>query len=162
MPGEATISKRVFRQFLGYIKRVYHFSRIVKGIQDDRRWQKVSGRNIFITLFFCLLLRWGSLRRAHMEMQEGRLDKYLPDKENKRFSLNEIAYVSERLDLDHIKKSVVRVVKKMRRNKLFLKGIIPGKIAVALDGTETIKSYTIHCDECLKRRVKKKDEEVIK
>ena len=76
-----------------------------------------------------------------MEVQDGRLDGKV------RFSLNEIGYVAQRLFLDHIKRSVVRIVKKMRRNKAFLKGAMPGKIAVALDGRETIKSYAIHCDE---------------
>ena len=161
MTKEAAISKRTFKQLVGYIKRVYHFNCIVKGVQDDRKWRAVSGKNIFITLFFCFLLRWGSLRRAQMEVEEGRLDKFFLKDGKKRFSLNEIGYVSERLDLRHIKKSVVKIVKKMRRNKVFLKGVIPGKIAVALDGTETISSYTIHCDDCLKRKVKRKDGELI-
>jgi len=161
MSKQASISKRVFRQFIGYIKRVYHFGSVVKGMDDDRRWKKVSSKNVFITLFFCIILRWGSLRRAHMEVQEGRLDKFFLKDGRGRFSLNEIGYVAQRLSLHHIKKSVVRMVKKMRRNKVFLKGVIPGKIAVALDGRETIKSYAVHCDECLTRRVRKGEKDLV-
>ena len=32
MSKQASISKRVFRQFIGYIKRVYHFGSVVKGM----------------------------------------------------------------------------------------------------------------------------------
>ena len=51
MTKEAAISKRTFKQLVGYIKRVYHFNCIVKGVQDDRKWRAVSGKNIFIPTF---------------------------------------------------------------------------------------------------------------
>ena len=155
------MNRREFRQFIGYIKRVYKFSRIVKSIKDERSWFSISSANVFLCQFFCFVLRWGSIRRIQNELLFGNLKKLLLNEGKSSFSHQAHRNILEKMIVEPIIKGVCWCVKRMKRNKVFLKSIIPGKIIAALDGTETISSFSISCPHCLKRRVRTKEGEKI-
>jgi len=49
---------------------------------------------------------------------------------------------------------LVQVNRRLKRNKVFEAGRVQGRIVAALDGIETLSSYSRCCDACLERRVK--------
>lgn len=64
--------------FLRYVNKVYKFSETIKSIRDKRGRTEVSGQTIFMSVFLCLTLRFGSFRRLSFEANNGRLGKFLP------------------------------------------------------------------------------------
>ncbi len=150
-----------FPNFLRYVNKVYRFSETIKSIRDKLSITELSGQTIFMSVFLCMTLRFGSFRQLAFEANPGRLRKFLPRDDKEIFCANTIANGMENLDIDILERELSVVPKKLRRNKAYGTAAHPGTIGglriAAVDGTEYFRSDSIHCDECLVFRIKTKD-----
>ena len=147
--------------FLRYVNKVYRFSETIKSMQDKRDRTEISGQTIFMSVFLCLTLRFGSFRQLAFEVNNGRLRKILPQVDKETFCANTVSNGMENMDTDMLERELTVVPKKLHRNKAYGTAKHPGTIGglriVAVDGTEHFRSDSIHCNECIEFHIKTKD-----
>lgn len=147
--------------FLRYVNKVYRFSETIKSMRDKRGRTEVSAQTIFMSVYLCLTLRFGSFRQLEFEVKRGKIRKFLPSVDKEAFCANTVANGMENMDIDTLERELTVVPKKLRRNKAYGTAEHPGTIGglriVALDGTEHFRSDSIHCDECMEFHIKTKD-----
>ena len=145
------LSLKRLPNFLRYVNKVYRFGKTISSMKgnDDA---KVSARTIFMSMFMCLLLRMGSLRQLAIDVQSGKVRKFLFEIDKDTFCANTISNGLEEIDTGILQQALSIVAKKLRRNKAYGTArhpkMIGGLKTVALDGTEYLRSETIHCPEC--------------
>ena len=143
-----------------YINKVYHFSKTVHSMKDRRERPETSPQTMFISVFLCALLRFGSIRMLAFEAKNRRIRKFIQNVDKDTFCGNTIANGLENIHTDILEQELTVVPKKLRRNKAYGTAERPGTIGglkiVAVDGTETYRSTSINCDECLEYHVKTK------
>ena len=113
--------------FFRYVNKVYGFSEILDSMKDKRPDTEITPQTIFLSVFICCLLRFGSLNRLEFEAKNKRLSKFLKtdkgDKTNKgdkdTFCANTIANGLENTDVSILKQQLLSIPKKMKRNKVF-------------------------------------------
>jgi len=150
------VDKLRLHKFYRYICQRYNFLHLVSGQRDCRQDSDVSIETIFVSVFLCLLLRWGSFRRLSRELKRGQLQKFIPPKEHETCCQNTISYGLEHIDTSIQEEQLSDVVKQLKRNKAYT-DTIGGLHIVALDGSEYYRSESIHCDECLQYHIQTKD-----
>ncbi len=147
--------------FLRYVNKVYRFSETIKSVRDKRDRTEVSAQTIFMSVFLCMTLRFGSFRQLAFEVNNGRLGKFLPGVDKETFCANTVSNGTENMDTGILERELTVVPRKLRRNKAYGTSTHPGTIGglkiSALDGTENFRSDTIHCDECLEFHIKTKE-----
>lgn len=142
--------------FLKYVNKVYGFSKIVNSMKDKRSNTEITPQTIFMSVFLCCLLRFGSLNRLQFEAKNKRLSKFLNINQKDIFCANSIANGLANIDVNILEHQLTSIPKKMKRNKVFCNTIGGLKIA-SVDGTEIFRSEKTHCDECLQYHIKTKD-----
>jgi len=143
-------------KFIRYISKVYEFMETVRGCSDKRKRSEVKIETVFVGIFLTLLLRWGSIRRLSFEVLRGKIKKFIPFYKKSTFCANTIGYGLENMDTSFLEKQLTLAPKKLKRNKAY-SDTIGGLHVVAVDGTEYFRSASIHCDECLKYKLKTKE-----
>ena len=145
--------------FLRYVNKVYGFFGTIKRMRDKRERTEVSAQTIFMSVFLCMILRFGSFRQLAFEA--GRIRKFLPQVDKETFCANTVANGLENIDIDILEQELTKVPRKLRRNKAYGTAAHPGSVGglriVSVDGTEHFRSDSIHCDECMEVHVKTKD-----
>jgi len=130
---------------------------MVAEITDERERPQIKTDSIFMSLFFCLLLRWGSFHQLKKELKANALKNFLPtgDKAN---CDNSLRYSLAKFELEKLNEQLVYVTKRLKRNKVLepVAGF-QGLRVIALDGTEFFRSSKIQCDECLEFRISTKE-----
>ncbi len=153
------IDKLRLGKFIRHIIKVYGFIKTIHSQKDLRKYCDVKIHDIFMDVFLCLLLRWGSFSRLAREVKRKQLHKLIPFKDKSVFCANTIGYGLEHIDTDILEASLTLVPKKLKQNKAY-KDTIGGLHVVALDGSEYFRSESIHCGECLEYHVPTKEGQV--
>ncbi len=147
--------------FFGYVNKVYEFSKTVISMRDKRSRPETSAQTTFTSVFLCVLLRFGSLRRLASEAKNGRVRKFIKDIDKETFCANTMANGLENIDTGVLEQDLTIVPKRLRRNKAYGSAEHPRTIGglkiTAIDGTENYRSTSISCDECLEYHVKTKE-----
>ena len=152
-------------KFYRYIHRVFDFSKTVNAMTDSRKNPGVPIATIFRSMFLCVLLRFGSKRSITKKSKKHQIRKFLRSdahivnellNSDVDFCDNTVGHGLEHIGITELEEELTRVPKQLKRNKAF-RDTIGGLHIVALDGTETFRSTSIHCNECLVYQVKTKD-----
>lgn len=158
------LSLKRLPNFLRYVNKVYKFSKTISSMKGNAD-AKVSSQTIFMSVFMCLLLRMGSLRQLAIDVQSGKLRKFLPKIDKYTYCANTISNGLEEMDVDILCQELSVVPKKLGRNKaygtMWHPKTIGGLKIAALDGTEYFRSETIHCPECMEVHIKTKDGDLV-
>ena len=154
---EHKFSDKRLTNFLRYVNKVFGFQKLVQDITDERQRPRIKTESIFMSLFFCILLRWGSLNQLKGELKANALKKFLPQGEKANCD-NSIRYSLAKFDLEKLNCQLVSITKRLKRNKVLepIAGF-QGLRVVAIDGTEFFRSSKIHCDHCLEFWVSTKE-----
>jgi Transposase DDE domain len=70
------------------------------------------------------------------------------------FSDDVLRYSLSGFQVEGLEQMLIGINRTLKRNKTFDAGRVQGRIVAALDGIETLSSYSRCCDYCLERRVK--------
>ncbi len=147
--------------FLRYVKKVYRFSETIQSMQDKREKTKVSAQTIFMSVYLCLTLKFGSFRQLAFETNNGRLRKFLPQVDKETFCANTVSNGMKNIDIGILERELTVAPKKLRRNKAYGTAEYPRTIGglgiAAVDGTEVFRSESISCEECMECHIKTKD-----
>jgi len=157
MSYELTIKR--LPNFLRYVNKVYGFHKTIDSMQGNTD-AVVSPQTIFMSVFLCLLLRMGSLRQLAVDVEAGRIQKFLPCVDKDTFCANTAGNGLEDMDTATLQQELAVVPKKLRRNKAYGANAsaehprtIGGLKIVAIDGTEHFRSEAVHCPECMEVHV---------
>lgn len=146
------------RQILAYGRKVFALDSLLGGVRDRRIHPQVPTSLIARIVFLLGLLRIRSLNALEPKLAEPWMQRALGARVRAKplCSVDTIAYSLARADVDSARTSVVRLIQKAERNKLFREGWHAAKRVVAIDGWEPFASFDRHCAGCLSRNVKVK------
>ena len=68
------------------------------------------------------------------------------------------AWVNKGFDLQPLQDMLVDLNRRFKRGKVFDQGRVQGRLVAALDGIEVLSSFSRRCENCLERRVTRKDQ----
>jgi hypothetical protein len=145
----------MLRRAVAYADRVFQLKHWWKRVRDSRRQPQIPTEVFPAMLFVMFLCR---LRSFH-ELEQYRglvawrhwLD---PAKRRRMPCADEIAYVSERIDLGALRDVSAHLYSRLMRNKVLER--VRGWRVAAVDGHETASSYKRCCEECLTRTIEVK------
>ena len=103
-------------KFIRHIIKVYGFIKTIHAQKDLRKYYDVSIHNIFLGVFLCLSLRWGSFSRLSREVKRKQIHKFIPCATSV-FCANTIGYGLEHMDTDILESELTTVPKKLKQNK---------------------------------------------
>lgn len=148
----------MLRRFLKYLGKVFDFEEQARTLRDTRQAPQISAPAVWKSVFLMFTLRLGSLNRLEQELRRpGSWRKFLGGRAP---SADTVGYSLCRFEIDKLRALVARLHRQAWRNKA-VKGR-PGQRlrVVAMDGHELGSSEARCCDQCLQRKVQKKDREV--
>lgn len=91
-------------RFFRYCRKVFHFSRLLEGVQDGRVQPQIPARAIGLSIFLLFLLRLGSLNGLEELLRDSRRQKrWSRLLQGAVPSADAIGYYAERVDCDTIR-----------------------------------------------------------
>jgi Transposase DDE domain len=145
-------------RFCRYIDKCFHFSELFPLFSDSRQKPQIPGASVFASVFSLFASNRTSLNSLEKDLLHfperlcGIVGLQPP-------SIDTIARVYSQADSDGLRKMLIQVHHRLKRNKALADGD-ELKFA-AVDGHEFFKSRKRCCPQCQQRTIKLKDEEVV-
>lgn len=146
----------VLRRFLRYSDKVFGLDRLLGSLTDSRPRPAIPTIRFARAFFLLFATRQPSFNAFHMLAPRRALTRWLG---GNLPCANELAYVSERLDPAPLRRALLEVRNRLRRNKVH--GSFGGFTLAAIDGHEIGWSTARCCPECLVRTVESGGVEVV-
>jgi hypothetical protein len=150
-------NEAAFPSFFQYINRVFDFRAHLESLADARCDPVYSAAVVFQAVFYGFLFRLLSFHQLEAEIEEPFLQHWLGVA--KAFREGTLRYSYSSFELEPLEEMLVGINRQLKRNKVFSRGQLAGRIVAALDGIEVLSSYSRCCDSCLRRRVREKTKE---
>jgi len=155
---DATIEQvRVFRSKLPILLK--RLSRI-----DDPRNSKKLKHKLAVVMIYGILtfvFHMASRREANREMTRpvfmDNLKKFFPELEDLPHN-DTLMRLLARIDVNEIENALIDLVRKLIRNKKFVRYLVDNCYPIAIDGTQKCVRHVLWSEECLEREVKKGDD----
>lgn len=145
----------MFRRILAYANKAFQLKHWWKGVRDSRRRPQIPTEVFPASLFVMFLCRLCSFHELEQYRDLVAWSRWLPAAKDRRMPCaDEIAYVSERLDLATLRDVLGHLYTHLKRNKVLQR--IRGWRVAAVDGHEIGWSYKRCCEECLTRKIEVK------
>ncbi len=147
----------MMRRFCHYIDKCFHFRELLPLFTDSRKKPQVPGPAVFASAFALFACNRTSLNSLEKDLV--RIPSRLRGVVGPRPpSIDTLGRVFSLAEPDSVRKMLVRVHYRLKRNKALADG--DDLKIVAVDGHEFFSSRKRCCDQCQQRTVKVNDEEV--
>lgn len=146
----------ILRRVLAYSDKVFHLQDLWREVRDFRPQPQIPTHVFPATIFLMFLCRLRSFNELEQYANQSSWPRWL---RHAVPSVDEIAYVSQRMDLSTLREVLAHIYTRLMRNKV-LKPMRGWRVA-AVDGHEIGCSYKRCCDECLSRHTKDNDEQCL-
>jgi hypothetical protein len=144
---------------MAYARKVYGLASLLGAITDSRRAPRTSARLVATSVFHAGLLRIRSFNALEPRLEERRFRRLVGARADEQLgtadTLSRSLWV---MDLEAVRGLSVAMLRKAERNKVFRDGWYAALRYFAIDGWEPFCSRHRHCDECLVRHVRVKDQ----
>jgi uncharacterized protein YdbL (DUF1318 family) len=149
------VTGRRLRSLLSYARKVYDVTGLLGQVTDSRTRPVIATAIVARIVLLVGLLRVRSFNALEPKLAEPQWRRLLglPDGAKKICSVDAIAYVLQRVDVDSVRSVLVAIVKKAERNKILREGWHGALRFVAIDGWEPFCSRSRCCDACLTRQI---------
>ena len=134
-----------------YLNKVFDFRSAAASLTDSRRNPEIPPAAVFLATFHAFVFRLPSFQQLESELLQPGLQRWIGA--DRAFSDDVLRYSLSGFHLAGLKQMQTDINRILKRNKVFDTGRVQGRIVAALDGIETLSSYSRHCDSCLERRV---------
>lgn len=138
--------------FARYLNKVFDFRTAVAGLADSRHDPDISPSAVFLAAFHGFVFRLPSFQQLESELEDSALQRWTGAP--RAFSDDVLRYSLSGFQVEGLEQMLIGINRTLKRNKTFDAGRVQGRIVAALDGIETLSSYSRCCDCCLERRVK--------
>jgi hypothetical protein len=125
-------------------------------MSDARTDPEISPASIFLALFHGFVFRLPSFQQLESDLAHSYLQHWIGAE--RPFRDDTLRYSLCGFDLEPLEAMLVDVNRRLKRGKAFDEGRIQGRLVAALDGIEVLSSFSRHCENCLQRRVLRKDQ----
>lgn len=123
---------------------------------DARTAPEIAPSSVFLALFHAFLFRLPSFQQLEAELNHSFLPQWVGAE--RPFRDDTLRYSLCGFGLDPLEAMLVDVNRRLKRGKAFDQGRVQGRLVAALDGIEVLSSFSRRCEQCLERRVFKKDQ----
>lgn len=137
--------------FARYLNKVFDFRSAAGSLTDARLVPEIPPSAVFLAAFHGFVFRLPSFQQLEAELTQPALQRWIGA--DRSFRDDVLRYSLSGFSLEGLEEMLVQVNRTLKRNKAFDAGRVQGRIVAALDGVETISSYSRCCDTCLERRV---------
>jgi hypothetical protein len=142
----------LIHSFEKYSAKVFRLANSLSSLEDTRKEPKVDIKNLFLGYFFGTVLRRKATSTIEEEVREGVLKKRV-----KGVSDDTFGYGLNHLKTESLQNVWYMLARRAKRNGMFRNNSFHDYIVGVLDGIETYSSYNRTCDNCLTRKVLRKD-----
>jgi hypothetical protein len=142
-------------QFLHYAQKVFALKTVLRAVRDGRPWAKIRTTPVLLTLVLGVVLRISSYLDLAQQTKRRRwrhlcaLQAAISD--------DTFQYVTERLELEDLRRALASVAKTLKQNKVLESCQINGLLFLSLDANEHFKSRSRCCECCCQRQVEEID-----
>lgn len=137
--------------FACYLNKVFDFRTAAARLTDSRLDPDIPASAVFLAAFHGFVFRLRSFQQLEAELALPALQRWIGA--DRAFRDDVLRYSLSAFSLEGLQHMLVQVNRTLKRNKAFDAGRVQGRIVAALDGVETLSSYSRCCDACLERRV---------
>lgn len=134
-----------------YMNKVFDFRTAAASLTDSRHNPEISPAAVFLAVFHGFVFRLPSFQQLEAELAQPSLQRWIGA--SRAFSDDVMRYSLCGFGVEGLEQMLVGVNRTLKRNKVFDGDRVQGRIVAALDGVETLSSYSRCCDSCLERRV---------
>ena len=135
--------------FARYMNKVFDF-RTAASLTDSRHDPEISPAAVFLAVFHGFVFRLPSFQQLEAELAQPALQRWIGA--NRAFGDDVLRYSLSGFGVEGLERMLVGINRTLKRNKVFDADRVQGRIVAALDGVETLSSYSRCCDSCLERR----------
>ena len=144
-------------RFWKYGNSVYGLDALINELRDSRIYPEIPTSRVWKSGFSLFLLRFRSLNSWEEESRDN--EQWQGWLGGKAPSADTIGYTFSRFQCAGLRKGLVAINTKLKRNKVLEASKINGLLVAAVDGHEEMASYHRCCPDCLERRIKTKDKD---
>jgi len=137
--------------FTAYVNKVFHLREALPSLRDARQNPKIPPATVFQALFYAFVFRLRSFKELEADLAHSQLQHCIDAP--RAFRDDTLRYSLSGFALEPLEQMLVAANRQLKRNKAFEPGRVQGRIVAALDGIETLSSYSRCCDDCSQRRV---------
>jgi Transposase DDE domain len=138
--------------FARYLNKVFDFRTAAARLIDARRDPAISPSAVFLATFHSFVFRLPSFQQLECELAQPALQRWIGA--GRAFGDDVLRYSLAGFHVEGLERMLIDVNRTLKRNKVFDADRVQGRIVAALDGVETLASYSRCCDSCLERRVR--------
>lgn len=142
--------------FSTWLNKGFHLRRHAAQMKDARRDPDISPTSVFLALFHGFVFRLPSFQQLDSELSHSYLQHWIGVE--RAFRDDTLRYSLCGFDLEPLQSMLVDVNRRLKRSKALDQGRIQGRMVAALDGIEVLSSFSRGCENCLERRVSRKDQ----
>ena len=142
--------------FSSWLNKGFDLRSHAQQMSDARTDPEISPASIFLTLFHGFVFRLPSFQQLESDFAHSYLQHWVGAE--RPFRDDTLRYSLCGFDLDPLEAMLVDVNRRLKRGKAFDEGDIEGRRVAAVDGIEVLSSFSRHCENCLQRRVIRKDQ----
>jgi len=139
------------RQFVAYVRKVFHLHRLAGRITDSRCDPLIPTSAIWFSLFFGSAFKTPSFLQLQSETRRKPWRDTLGYA--KPISDDALAHATARMHLEPLRETLATTNKLLKRNKAFVPNQISGLLALNIDANEHFKSRSRCCPQCLQRQI---------
>jgi len=141
--------------FSTYLNKGFALRRHAAQMSDARTDPEISPASVFLALLHAFVFRLPSFQQLDAELGHSYLQHWIGAE--RPFRDDTLRYSLCGFDLQPLERMLVDLNRRLKRSKAFDPGRVQGHLVAALDGIEVLSSFSRHCENCLERRVTRKD-----
>ena len=141
--------------FSTYLNKGFDLRRHTLQMADARTDPDISPASVFLALLHAFVFRLPSFQQLDAELGHSYLQHWIGAE--RPFRDDTLRYSLCGFDLQPLERMLVDLNRRLKRSKAFDPGRVQGHLVAALDGIEVLSSFSRHCENCLERRVTRKD-----
>src|SRR5215469_16908641 len=142
--------------FSTYLNKGFDLRLHARQMSDARLHPEISPASVLLALFHAFVFRLPSFQQLDSELGHCYLQHWIGAERS--FRDDTLRYSLCGFDLGPLETMLVEVNRRFKRGKVFDQGRVQGRLVAALDGIEVLSSFSRHCENCLQRRVTRKDQ----
>jgi hypothetical protein len=142
--------------FSAWLNKGFDLRKRAAQMRDARLAPEISATSVFLALCHAFIFRLPSFQQLDSELNHSYLRHWIGAR--RAFRDDTLRYSLCGFDLDPLQAMLVEVNRRFKRGKVFDQGRVQGRLVAALDGIEVLSSFSRHCENCLERRISRKDE----
>jgi hypothetical protein len=125
-------------------------------MSDARTEPDISPTSVFLALFHGFVFRRPSFQQLESDLHHSYLQHWIGAA--RPFGDDTLRYSLCGFNLAPLEAMLVDVNRRLKRGKVFDEARVQGRLVAAVDGIEVLSSYSRRCENCLQRRVIRKDQ----